>query len=172
MKCNNTADVYSCHLKGSLLSERSFPLISEWNQGGNDRDETSFPKLKHVHISQKMSSCVTMASLKLMQVAAIRAKIILRASYFSSTCATASAFFFQNLHLDKDSVSILFVTCCLQPNSPPTSERCHAVWAQVCWIWSPPRLKPVPPGGSGAAWSSGPAEPADRPPRRPGPVSV
>lgn len=56
----------------------------------------------------------------------------------------------------------------LLPNSPLTSERYHAVGAQVCWIGSPRNLL----GGSGAAWPAGPAEPADRPPRTPGPGSV
>lgn len=68
------------------------------------------------------------------------------------------------------SASLCF-PCCSQPNSPLTSGRCRAVWARVCWTWSPPRLRRVQLGGSGAAWSSGPAGPADRPPRRPGPAS-
>lgn len=82
--------------------------------------------------------------------------------------------FRDNLYLDEGgawSGSARFILCSPQPNSPLISERCRAAWAQVCWICSPPCLRRVQLGGSGAAWSSGPAEPADRPPRRPGPAS-
>lgn len=114
MKCNNTADVYSCHLKGSLLSERSFPLISEWNQGGNDALVMSHP-FRNWNTYTFRNKCPVALQwwvwswCKWLQSGL---KSFLRDSYFSSTCATASAFFF----FQKDSVwevSILFVSVLL-----------------------------------------------------------
>lgn len=54
-------------------------------------------------------------------------------------------------------------------NSPPIFGHCPEVWAPVGWTWfqwGPKR------GGSGAAWSSVPVEPVDRPLQMPDRGSV
>lgn len=69
------------------------------------------------------------------------------------------------------SCATICLTMCLS-NSPLTSARCLVVWVQVGWTWSQWPRNLVPLGDSGAVWSSGPAEPTDRPPQTPDPMSV
>lgn len=57
----------------------------------------------------------------------------------------------------------------VQSNSPPISGRCPEVWALVGWTWFQWGLKRR---GSGAAWSSVPVEPVDRPLQMPDRGSV
>lgn len=126
---------------------------------------TSFSTLKHIY-RRLTSTWVTTLSVKLIQEAAIRTKMTWRASHCSSTVNS-----FVKISIQMKTVIEESPLSARSHNSLLISERCRAAWAQVCWIWSPPCLRRVQLAGSGAAWSSGPAEPADRPPRRPGPAS-